>query len=280
MALEGFGKRLKAVRQDRGYTQKQLAAALGVTEQAVSKWERESSYPDIPMIDGLSTVLECSLDFLFQVEEGRKNLLNQNSIERKEEINGLLLPDIISLEFGYDLVPMFAGEMENGCLHINEMRRDMASRWGIVMPPVRMRDSSSLQAMEYRFRLNGITVYTDVSNTLGENGIVQIFKNLKEHILKNIELVINNQVIYSMVNNLREQYPYVVENIVPEKISYSLLRQVIVYMIKECRYTASPLILIIQHLEAIPDVDCMEPAKLAEEICARMPKGYALSQWM
>ncbi len=41
MALEGFGSRLKAVRQDRGYTQKQLAAALGVTEQAVSKWERE-----------------------------------------------------------------------------------------------------------------------------------------------------------------------------------------------------------------------------------------------
>ena len=77
MSLEGFGSRLKAVRQDRGYTQKQLAAALGVTEQAVSKWERKGSYPDILMLDGLSRVLDCSLDFLFQVEAGRKNLLNQ-----------------------------------------------------------------------------------------------------------------------------------------------------------------------------------------------------------
>lgn len=32
MALDGFGNRLKAVRQDRGYTQKQLADLLGVTE--------------------------------------------------------------------------------------------------------------------------------------------------------------------------------------------------------------------------------------------------------
>lgn len=280
MALEGFGSRLKAVRQDRGYTQKQLAAALGVTEQAVSKWERENSYPDLPMLDGLSRVLECSLDFLFQVEAGRKNLLNQNSIERREEINGLLLPDIISLEFGYDLVPMFAGEGEKGFPHINEMRRMMASGWGVVIPPIRLRDNSSLPAREYQVRLNGIVVYADKQNTLGEDGLAQILGNLKEHIFQNIELVLNNQMVFCMVKNLREQYPYVVENVIPEKISYSLLRQVLAHMIKECGYTASPLILIIQQLEEYPDSDCMEPAKLAEEICAKMPEGYAFSRWL
>ena len=40
MPLKGIGNRIKAVRQDTGYTQKQLAGLLGVTEQAVSKWER------------------------------------------------------------------------------------------------------------------------------------------------------------------------------------------------------------------------------------------------
>ena len=40
MPLKGIGNRIKAVRQDRGYTQKQLAGLLGVTEQAVSKWDR------------------------------------------------------------------------------------------------------------------------------------------------------------------------------------------------------------------------------------------------
>lgn len=279
MALEGFGSRLKAVRQDRGYTQKRLAAALGVTEQAVSKWERGSSYPDIPILDGLSKVLECSLDFLFQVEAGRKNLLNQNSIERREEIKGALLPDIISLEFGCDLVPMFAEEMEKGFPHIIEMRRKMAFRWGLVIPPVRMMDKVSMPAGEYRFRLNGIVVYTDTQNASGEEGLVQILENLEEHIFRNIELVLNNQAVYSMVKNLREQYPYVAEGVVPEKIPYSLLRQVIVHMVKECGYTASPLILIIQYLEQYQDKGCTEPAKMAEAICAKIPEGYAFSRW-
>ena len=43
MALDGFGNRLKTIRQERGYTQKQLAGFLGVTEQAVSKYERGNS---------------------------------------------------------------------------------------------------------------------------------------------------------------------------------------------------------------------------------------------
>lgn len=72
MALEGFGGRLKAIRQERGYTQNQLANFLGVTEQAVSKYERGNSYPDVVMLDGISRVLDCSLDYLFQFKPGRK----------------------------------------------------------------------------------------------------------------------------------------------------------------------------------------------------------------
>ena len=57
MGLEGFGGRLRAMRQERGFTQKQLANLLGVTEQAVSKYERGNSYPDIVMLSGISEVL-------------------------------------------------------------------------------------------------------------------------------------------------------------------------------------------------------------------------------
>ena len=96
MALEGFGNRLKAIRQERGYTQKQLAQLLGVTEQAVSKYERGNSYPDVGVLNGMAEVLDCSLDYLFLHEPGKRYLISQDSIERKAEINLHLLPEIIT----------------------------------------------------------------------------------------------------------------------------------------------------------------------------------------
>lgn len=136
MALEGFGGRLKAIRQERGYTQNQLANFLGVTEQAVSKYERGNSYPDVVMLDGISRVLDCSLDYLFQFKPGRKNLLLQDSIENQLETAKYLLPDIISLKFGEKLVPLFIEEIQRGGVHINSLREQMAQQWGILVPDV------------------------------------------------------------------------------------------------------------------------------------------------
>ena len=279
MALEEFGNRLKAVRTDRGYTQKQLASALGVTEQAVSKWERDASYPDISMLDGISNVLDCSLDFLFQFEEGKENKLNQNSIECREEINRLLLPDVISLEFGYDFVSLFTKEINMGFPHINELRRLMAAQWGVVIPPIRLLDSSVLAAKQYRIRINGVAVFTETIENISEDVFVGMLKNLKEQIQNNIEMILNNQMVYIMVQNLAQKYPYVVDNIVPEQISYSILRKVIVYMIKEAGYTANPLVLIIQKLERYMEAGGMNSEEMAEQICRELPDGYALSQW-
>jgi transcriptional regulator with XRE-family HTH domain len=50
-------------------TQGQLATALCVTVQAVSKWEKGRSYPDLPLLLPLADYFSVSLDELF----GRKN---------------------------------------------------------------------------------------------------------------------------------------------------------------------------------------------------------------
>ena len=280
MALEGFGKRLRAVRKDRGYTQKRLASSLGVTEQAVSKWERETSYPDISMLDGISKILDCSLDYLFQFEHGRKNLLNQNSVEHKAEINGLLLPDIISVEFGYELVPLFADEIEKGFPHITQLRKQMALQWGIIVPAIRMLDKGGMSASEYQICVHGIPVYTDVQKESDEKSLLQIMENLRMQIFQNIEIIMNNQIVYLMVENLRQDFPYVVENIVPERISYSLLGQVLIHLLRDYKYTVSPLVLIIQIMEKYIDCDGMEPKVLAEKVCQEMPEGFAFEHWI
>lgn len=45
-----FAEILRALRKDRGLTQENLAEIFGVSPQAVSRWENETSYPDITQL--------------------------------------------------------------------------------------------------------------------------------------------------------------------------------------------------------------------------------------
>lgn len=276
MALEGFGNRLRAVRQERGFTQKQLANLLGVTEQAVSKYERGNSYPDIVMLSGISEILDCSLDYLFQFEPSRRNLLKQDSIERKAEIRQKLLPDIISVKFSEKLVPIFVEESKQGFPHMNQLRQQIARDWGIIIPPIRVMDELSLQEGQFVIGIHGVPVYEEVVEEINENSLSDILGRLKSEIFQNVGRILNNQGIYCLVENLREKYPYVLESAVPEKITYTRLRQVILRLLSD-GYTASPLILIIEAMEEHQEVtEVRELAKITEEY---MGEGFLLEHW-
>lgn len=62
MSLSGNIKRLRLVKK---LTQEQLAASLGVSAQAVSKWETSETYPDGALLSPLAKALDVSLDELF-----------------------------------------------------------------------------------------------------------------------------------------------------------------------------------------------------------------------
>ena len=51
-----FGNRIKSLRLSRSMTQEQLAQKLGVSAQAVSKWESGTNMPDILMLPDLSVI--------------------------------------------------------------------------------------------------------------------------------------------------------------------------------------------------------------------------------
>ena len=55
-----LGNYIREKRMEKGYSQKQLAQMLYVTESAVSKWERGANYPDITMISDICRVLDIS----------------------------------------------------------------------------------------------------------------------------------------------------------------------------------------------------------------------------
>lgn len=64
-----LGLNISKLRKAKGLTQEQLAAAVGVSAPAVSKWESDSSCPDISLLCPLARVLGTNVDTLLQFEE-------------------------------------------------------------------------------------------------------------------------------------------------------------------------------------------------------------------
>lgn len=67
-----LGQQIKALRLRRGITQEALAEAMGCTPQAVSKWEREESAPDIALLPALSAYFGVTIDDLFALTDDQR----------------------------------------------------------------------------------------------------------------------------------------------------------------------------------------------------------------
>ncbi|MBQ3210018.1 MAG: methyltransferase domain-containing protein [Oscillospiraceae bacterium] len=59
-----MGKNISRLRKEQKLTQENLARAVGVSAQAVSKWESGQSYPDIEVLPKLTDILETNIDSL------------------------------------------------------------------------------------------------------------------------------------------------------------------------------------------------------------------------
>ncbi|MBQ9784075.1 MAG: helix-turn-helix transcriptional regulator [Clostridia bacterium] len=68
MTNKTMGEIISTLRRERGMTQKELAEQLNVTDKAVSKWERDQSYPDTGTIPHLAKILGISIDELMSAK--------------------------------------------------------------------------------------------------------------------------------------------------------------------------------------------------------------------
>ena len=72
MKKDTFGNMVAALRKEKGMTQLELAEKMGVTDKAVSKWERDLSFPDVSSIPKLAEILGVTVDELMQVKAESK----------------------------------------------------------------------------------------------------------------------------------------------------------------------------------------------------------------
>ena len=62
--MNKFKERLKELRTEKGFTQKQVAKELNVSEDSVYNWEKGRSEPSITDLISLSTLLDVTIDYL------------------------------------------------------------------------------------------------------------------------------------------------------------------------------------------------------------------------
>ena len=75
MMNETIGSRICKYRKAKGMTQEDLAEKLGVSSQAVSKWENDASCPDISLLPELAKTLGVTVDTLLTGKQDEVQLL-------------------------------------------------------------------------------------------------------------------------------------------------------------------------------------------------------------
>lgn len=66
--MKTVGERIAALRKDRGITQEGLAGIIGISSQAISKWENNVTMPDIMLLPIIADTLGVTIDELFGIK--------------------------------------------------------------------------------------------------------------------------------------------------------------------------------------------------------------------
>ncbi len=83
-----FADQLRRLRSARNISQSELAATLGVSQQAVTKWENNKSKPSLQTVKKIAQVFDVSTDYLLD-NEGKKEEVTEDEKQMLEEYRQL-----------------------------------------------------------------------------------------------------------------------------------------------------------------------------------------------
>jgi transcriptional regulator with XRE-family HTH domain len=103
--IGGVGRFLRESRRGLGLTQSYVAESLGVSAQAVSKWERGENLPDISFFPDLSKILQISIDEILAAGRAEKSERAEDRIQKlvDDGVFGRVLGRMAGLERMADL---------------------------------------------------------------------------------------------------------------------------------------------------------------------------------
>lgn len=232
----------------------------------------------------------------------RKSLKAEENIEDEvkmeapsEKVEEYLQVDPIEVEIGYGLISL-VDENQGGNLFqkISSTRKYIALEYGVLVPPVRVRDNLQLEPNQYLIKIKGITVasfeifndrylainsgtateeltgiatidpafnlnsywITDQEKERAElagytvvDGISVLSTHLQEALKKNFDKILTRQSVKQLLENLKKEYPAVIEDINPEVLPLGTIQKVLQNLLKEL----IPIKDLVQIVEALID---------------------------
>ena len=98
--METIGKRICALRKERGMKQEELAQRLDVSGQAVSKWENDQTCPDISLLPRLAEVFGVTTDYLLTGEQEETPPVRIVPEEERKDMKDLMLRVLVESKDG------------------------------------------------------------------------------------------------------------------------------------------------------------------------------------
>lgn len=129
MNMQKTGKYIVKLRKGKGWTQQQLAEQLGVTPQAVSKWECGEAFPDIDILDNIAMIFSVTIDSIIKAQDSEPFVF----------------------EFGIGILPYIDMSKADNLIQRVSKYHEIAE-----FPKIRFKDNTGLRDMQYRIIIDDV----------------------------------------------------------------------------------------------------------------------------
>lgn len=150
-----LGKRIGMLRRQKGLKQDELADKLGVSPQAVSKWENDQTCPDISLLPELARILEVSVDELLSGKQESAPVVQIVPETQRKDIRDMILRIVVDSADGDKVrvnLPIvllqIAIDTGMGMPQINESQAMQSIDWNQIMELIRQGAVGNLVEVE------------------------------------------------------------------------------------------------------------------------------------
>ncbi|QHQ62903.1 helix-turn-helix domain-containing protein [Anaerocolumna sedimenticola] len=224
MDMNNFGERLAVYRQNKNMTQEEFASRMGVTAQAVSKWERGQSLPDIGLINSISNILGIDANEIFGIT-AKADMTEKDGLFDQKKLLSNICAEPVKLTFGKDIIPAIVEGLKTKL--ITDKRLQIASLYGILIPRIRIVDDNNLNDKEFQIISYDRVLYREELDLINDSVYTYIMEKLFQICTANYAAIINKHMVKTLIDNLKENYPGVADEVIPEKISYLTVQRVL-----------------------------------------------------
>lgn len=272
---------------------------LGVVSGAIFLVGLIPGMPTIPFF--LLSVTAGSMSYFLNKQQKEKELMSEEitvaeeTKPKEEKVEEYLQVDPIEIEIGYGLISL-VDESQGGNLFqkISSTRKYIALEYGVLVPPVRIRDNLQLGPNEYIIKIKGnivaqYEVFADRFLAMNPGGMTEelsgiptsdpafnmpaywviddekekaelmgytvvdaisvLSTHLQETIKKNFDKILSRQSVKQLLENLKKEYPAVIEDINPDVLPLGSIQKVLQNLLKEL----VPIKDLVQILESLID---------------------------